>query len=103
MKLVAVVFSLLCIALGVSCSAEMALPDSEEGEEIEVSREAFQSVCSANYDCRTFSSYCGTCACRALSARAREPVCRLRPVSCFVDPCDGRQAICVRGQCRLTP
>lgn len=145
MKLVAAILSLLCIALGVSCSVDMTPPPPEEGEEIGVSRDEAQAspcgnaVCSSreyccnrscsicaplggactqevctsyprsprscvtSEDCRTFSSYCGSCACQALGVRDPEPVCRRRLVNCLADPCQGHEAICVRGQCRLTP
>jgi hypothetical protein len=64
--------------------------------------EAGSSSCTVAVGCRTFSSYCGTCACEALGANKPAPVCDAGTVSCFVDPCQGHTAVCDQtGHCVL--
>jgi hypothetical protein len=57
--------------------------------------------CSSDKDCRLFSNYCDGCECLALSSGEVNPVCGGQIVACFVDPCRGAEARCVRGQCVL--
>jgi len=57
--------------------------------------------CETDADCRTFSNYCGGCACDALLESEAEPKCASRPVNCIVDPCRGRVARCLEGACVL--
>jgi len=57
--------------------------------------------CAGDDDCRVFSDYCTGCDCRALSNEDPDPVCSGPGVECFVDPCRGKTAQCVNGQCAL--
>lgn len=57
--------------------------------------------CTSDKECRLFSNYCEGCACVALSSGEVDPVCKGDLVACFVDPCRGAEARCVRGQCVL--
>jgi hypothetical protein len=50
--------------------------------------------CSSASECRTFSDYCGGCACDALGKNDPDPTCDADTVSCFVDPCRDRSATC---------
>ena len=62
-----------------------------------------QDQCATDADCRPFSDYCAGCNCRPRSTGEPEPVCSGRDVQCVADPCLGEVAICVEGQCTLTP
>jgi hypothetical protein len=59
--------------------------------------------CRIDTDCRLFSSYCSTaaCVCEPLPAGAPDPVCMGTPVTCLVDPCDGKSARCSAGTCTV--
>lgn len=60
--------------------------------------------CTVSADCRTFSDYCGGCACDVLAVGAPDPTCDAGTVSCLVDPCQGKMATCdATHQCVLTP
>lgn len=58
--------------------------------------------CSSDADCRVFSDYCTGCDCRALSNGDPDPTCDGPGVRCFADPCMGKTAQCVSGQCVLS-
>ncbi len=51
-------------------------------------------ACTVPADCRTFSDYCGACACEVLAAGAPDPTCDAGTISCLVDPCQGMTATC---------
>lgn len=57
--------------------------------------------CASDADCRTFSDYCTGCDCRALSRGQPDPKCSGPGVQCFVDPCQGKKAVCRQGRCVL--
>ena len=57
------------------------------------------SSCSVAADCRLYSNNCDTCACEALRTDEVDPVCNGNPVSCFVDPCNGKSSDCQGGHC----
>ena len=60
--------------------------------------------CTTDADCRAYSSYCAgkdPCACLALRAGEKDPVCPGPSVSCFVEPCAGKKAICSGGTCAI--
>lgn len=60
--------------------------------------------CTADADCRTWSSYCqeAPCVCRVLAANEAEPRCSGGGnVACFVDPCMNKAAACQDGRCVL--
>ena len=60
------------------------------------------AACILAVDCRTFSNYCGGCACDALGVHAPDPVCDGGTVSCFTNPCAGHTAACgPAGRCIL--
>jgi hypothetical protein len=60
------------------------------------------TTCRTNADCRLFSDYCTGCDCRALPNGAPDPTCSGPGVQCFVDPCDGKTAVCTRGACAVS-
>lgn len=56
--------------------------------------------------CKTFSSYCSSktlkpCTCYALAANQPDPKCNGTVVTCFVDPCIGKKAVCADGGCAV--
>ncbi len=55
--------------------------------------------CTTDADCRLFSDYCTGCDCRVLSTDTADPECAGPGVRCFADPCGGKAAACVHGQC----
>ena len=58
--------------------------------------------CTGPADCRTFSDYCGGCACDALVVSEPDPICEAGTVQCLVDPCSGHSAACdTTGHCVL--
>lgn len=59
------------------------------------------AACESDGDCRTFSDYCGGCACRALAAGAPDPRCGGDLVNCVTDPCGEERAVCRDGACVL--
>jgi len=50
--------------------------------------------CTGASDCRTFSDYCGGCACEALRVGAVDPVCDAGVAQCLADPCSGHTVAC---------
>ena len=62
--------------------------------------------CSAASDCRLFSSYCSTAACQCLPLKksAPDPVCGGGTVTCLVNPCGAKTAVCSdAGTCAVGP
>lgn len=58
--------------------------------------------CGQPEDCRLFRDNCGTCTCSALGVQEKDPVCYATRVSCFADPCLGKQLDCnADGHCAL--
>ena len=57
--------------------------------------------CKTAADCRTYGLHCDTCTCVALPVGSVDPVCNGQPVSCLVDPCIGKTAICTSGVCTI--
>jgi hypothetical protein len=57
------------------------------------------SSCNGPAECRLYSNNCDGCACQALRNDEIDPVCAGSPVSCFVDPCEGKTVDCVMGHC----
>ncbi len=51
--------------------------------------------------CRLFSNRCNGCACLALSRSESNPSCDGGLVTCIVDPCDGKTAICTTDGCSV--
>jgi hypothetical protein len=62
-----------------------------------------QDQCSSDADCRLFSDYCTGCDCRSLAVDDPDPSCTGPGVRCFADPCFGKTAVCVAGQCIESP
>lgn len=64
---------------------------------------AAPGACTADADCRTWSSYCkdAPCGCRVLSKSEAEPACNSGKVTCFADPCMRKKAACQEGRCAL--
>ena len=58
-------------------------------------------ACDSDSDCRTHSGYCSECVCYPLKADDPSPFCDHITVSCMVDPCEGKSAVCREGQCAL--
>jgi hypothetical protein len=64
--------------------------------------EAGSSPCTVVSDCRKFSNYCGGCVCDALGTSQPDPICDAGMVTCVLDPCQGRAAVCDQtGHCAL--
>lgn len=62
--------------------------------------------CSAASDCRLFSSYCSTAACQCLPLKksAPDPVCGGGTVTCLINPCQAKVAVCSdAGTCAVGP
>jgi len=60
------------------------------------------AVCSADSDCKSVADYCDGCNCRALGKDGSLPKCTGgRTVSCTMDPCRGKHAVCSAGKCAL--
>jgi len=59
--------------------------------------------CSSDGDCRLFADYCTGCDCRSLPSAEPDPTCSGPGVRCFADPCLGKAAVCVAGQCIESP
>ena len=53
--------------------------------------------------CRLFSNYCSTAACTCVSLPSTEPDpgCDAGTVTCLVDPCQGKTAVCSGGACAV--
>ncbi|MBX3225201.1 MAG: hypothetical protein KF795_32090 [Labilithrix sp.] len=63
-----------------------------------------RAACSADADCRTWSSYChdAPCVCRALAKDEPDPRCSgPGNVACFADPCMNKAGACQEGRCVL--
>jgi len=58
-------------------------------------------LCKTDADCRLFDNYCDGCACNALSTSSPDPFCSGTTVSCFVQPCMGKAAVCKAGKCAV--
>ncbi len=54
---------------------------------------------NCNGGCKTYSSYCGSCQCLALSVSDPNPTCDAGQVNCFINPCLNKTAACVNDQC----
>jgi hypothetical protein len=57
--------------------------------------------CSDVSDCRLYPNQCNTCWCQPLRKDWTDPVCPGQPVTCLVDPCQGKQVACDNGQCTV--
>ncbi|HMR07531.1 MAG TPA: hypothetical protein PKA88_17235, partial [Polyangiaceae bacterium] len=55
--------------------------------------------CKKTDDCRLFSSMCDSCTCIPLAKKDKDPKCTGTPVSCLVDPCQGKSPLCSNGFC----
>jgi hypothetical protein len=84
-----------CTRPGGFCTLQYCGPTPDEG--------VSAGPCDTDADCRAVANYCETCACLALSATDKDPVCKGSRVSCLVNPCLRRQAYCDQGTCRLGP
>ena len=56
-------------------------------------------ACQVDADCVTHSNYCGGCRCDALPKGDEPDKCPGKLVSCVMDPCRGRAALCKGGRC----
>ena len=86
----------ICTRPGESCIQQYCGPTPDDDA-------VSAGTCETDADCRVVASYCESCACLALSATDREPVCKQSPVRCLVNPCFRQRAYCDRGTCRLRP
>jgi hypothetical protein len=60
-------------------------------------------MCSADSDCKAVADYCDQCTCRVLGKDGSLPKCTGgRTVSCVMDPCRGKRAVCSAGKCALS-
>ena len=56
--------------------------------------------CKADTDCKTVALNCDECSCGAFVKDASAPKCPAgNAVSCVIDPCRGKSAVCTAGQC----
>jgi hypothetical protein len=53
--------------------------------------------------CRLFSVYCNTapCTCVSLASTEPDPTCDAGTVSCVVDPCSNKTAVCTANGCAV--
>ncbi|MDX2022992.1 MAG: hypothetical protein SF187_22345 [Deltaproteobacteria bacterium] len=56
--------------------------------------------CQTDADCKLVDNYCDGCGCLAVSSTDKVPVCS-DPVACIVAPCQGKAAVCAKGQCMV--
>lgn len=67
-----------------------------------VPQDASDGPCVSDSDCTTFSSYCAAAPCECFGQRrGTSMTCHGATVGCFRDPCVGKVAVCVAGQCVL--
>jgi hypothetical protein len=62
--------------------------------------------CSGAGDCKLYSSYCSTAACKCIPLGKNDPnpTCGGGTVTCLVDPCLGKTAVCNgSGKCAVGP
>ena len=61
--------------------------------------------CSGASDCKLYSSYCSTAACQCIPLGKNEPnpTCGGGTVTCLVDPCLGKTAVCNGAKCAVGP
>lgn len=65
-------------------------------------QDASVGPCVTDGDCTTYSSYCASDPCECFGQRLGTTMtCSGRTVGCFRDPCLGKVAVCVAGQCVL--
>jgi hypothetical protein len=57
------------------------------------------SRCLLDSDCRLFNDTCTGCHCLALDTSQADPTCPGPGGDCLVEPCRGKTAACVGGQC----
>jgi hypothetical protein len=79
----------ICTLPGSACAAVICEPDAGSGS----------SVCKTDSNCRLFDDSCTGCDCRALDMNQADPICSSPGLSCLMEPCAGKSAACVGGQC----
>jgi hypothetical protein len=58
-----------------------------------------EAPCTTDADCHLAADYCsGRCACVSLTQGQEAPSCSA-PSTCLVNPCLGKVATCISGQC----
>ncbi len=77
----------ICTAPNAGCTKQICVTPAGGG------------ACTGDADCRVEADYCTGCDCRALATNQSLPPCSGPGVSCFADPCMGKRARCVNGQC----
>jgi len=85
----------MCAAPGVACIQIACLGTGGSGSGV--------GSCTNDSDCRTYDDYCRGCNCRAVPANiAVDPACGPSDmVSCLVEPCLNKRAVCSNGQCTV--
>jgi len=76
-------------------------PTHPDGGALPPPFDAAAAPCNAPSDCRLFEDTCGSCKCLALPVGAPDPTCSDPPVSCLVNPCQGKAAACTNNTCTL--
>jgi len=81
--------------------ADSGDPTHPDGGALPPPFDAAAAPCNAPSDCRLFEDTCGSCKCLALPVGAPDPTCSDPPVSCLVNPCQGKAAACTNNTCTL--
>jgi hypothetical protein len=107
-RIAAALFALCAAAVSAACS-DSTTPATDAGASGDTGTTADTGTsnadgggqCATAADCRTYGVHCDTCTCLALPAGSADPVCNGMQVSCLVDPCIGKTAICTSGVCTI--
>jgi hypothetical protein len=57
--------------------------------------------CAADSDCKASNSDCGECRCLNLHKDEQPPACNAPKVTCVIEPCRNKRAICGNAKCAL--
>jgi len=58
-------------------------------------------ACAGDADCKPVDATCEVCRCLALPTGTDPPACKGQRVTCVVDPCEDKRAVCRDGVCAL--
>jgi hypothetical protein len=81
-----------CVALVGNTSKCCGCPIRDASADAPV--DAGTASCTSASQCRLFSDYCGGCTCDPLGTNQPDPFCPDAGVTCIVDPCQGKTAVC---------
>ena len=102
-RIAAALFALSAAAATAACSdtSTPARDGGASGGDTGAPRADGGSECTTAADCRAYGLHCDGCTCVALPVGSVDPVCNGTQVSCFVDPCTGKTAVCTSGSCTI--